>query len=47
MKGEEYGLGRHVLPRTIALPIVRVAEMYVDRLSFLSPHHSKSWISSY
>jgi indoleamine 2,3-dioxygenase len=29
MRGEEYGLGRQSLPRCIALPIVKVAEMYV------------------
>jgi hypothetical protein len=29
VKGESYGLGRQSLPRTIALPIVRVAEMLV------------------
>jgi indoleamine 2,3-dioxygenase len=27
MRGEEYGLGRQSLPRCIALPIVKVAEM--------------------
>lgn len=27
MKGEEYGLGRDVLPANIAVPIVKVAEM--------------------
>jgi indoleamine 2,3-dioxygenase len=27
MKGEEYGLGRQSLPRSIAMPIVKVAEM--------------------
>lgn len=27
MKGEEYGLGRQSLPRSIALPIVKVADM--------------------
>jgi indoleamine 2,3-dioxygenase len=30
IKGQSYGLARHVLPRNIALPICRVAEMYVD-----------------
>jgi indoleamine 2,3-dioxygenase len=29
MKGEAYGLARDVLPRNIAVPIVKVAEMYV------------------
>jgi indoleamine 2,3-dioxygenase len=27
MRGEEYGLGRQSLPRSIAMPIVKVAEM--------------------
>lgn len=31
MRGESYGLGRQVLPRQIALPIVKVAEMQVLR----------------
>jgi len=35
MRGEEYGLGRQSLPRCLALPISRVANMYVPFLIFI------------
>jgi hypothetical protein len=35
MKGEPYGLARDVLPAKIAVPIVKVAEMY-DAILMLS-----------
>lgn len=37
MKGEPYGLARDVLPAKIAVPIVKVAEMYV----FMTSHDAK------
>jgi len=40
MKGEPYGLARDVLPANIAVPIVKVAEMYVYDSCFLLPTKS-------
>lgn len=39
MRGENYGLGRQSLPSNIALPIVKVAEMYF--ILIIPPHPSQ------
>lgn len=49
MKGEPYGLAREVLPANIAVPIVKVAEMYVtslrdvQSLTSIAPGSCPSW----
>lgn len=42
MRGENYGLGRQSLPSSIALPIVKVAEMYFTSFSPSSFHSFSS-----